>query len=202
MPPNGRVDHARVLIADDDEGARTFMRDLFELDGFETVTAACGRTALAAARAERPALALLDINLPQLCGYEVCDALRRLYGDSVAIIFVSGERVESFDRVAGLLVGADDYVVKPFAPDELLGRARTALRRVNPNGAKASALTKRERQVLALLADGLEQREIAERLVISTKTVSSHIERILAKLGVRSRAQAVALAFRDKLVQV
>ena len=88
MPPNGRVDHARVLIADDDEGARTFMRDLFELDGFETVTAACGRTALAAARAERPALALLDINLPQLCGYEVCDALRRLYGDSVAIIFV------------------------------------------------------------------------------------------------------------------
>ena len=71
MPENGRADNGRVLIADDDEGARTLLRDLLELDGFETVTAACGRTALAAARAERPALALLDINMPELSGYEV-----------------------------------------------------------------------------------------------------------------------------------
>ncbi len=200
MPGNGTAERARVLIADDDEGARTFLRDLLELDGYETVTAECGRTALATARAERPAVALLDINLPQLSGYEVCDALRRLYGSAIAIIFVSGERVESFDKVAGLLVGADDYVVKPFAPDELLGRVRAALRRVGANAPAASTLTKRERQVLELLAQGLEQREIAERLVISTKTVASHIERILAKLGVRSRAQAVAAAYRDGLV--
>jgi len=189
-----------VLIADDDEGARTFLRDLLELDGYQTVTAECGRTALAAARAERPALALLEVNLPELSGYEVCDALRRLYGDAVAIIFVSGERVESFDRVAGLLIGADDYVVKPFAPDELLGRVRAALRRAGANGSAASTLTKRERQVLELLAQGLEQRQIAERLVISTKTVASHIERILSKLGVRGRAQAVAAAYRGGLV--
>ncbi len=200
MPGEWIADTVRVLIADDDEGTRAFLRDLLELDGYQTVTAESGRTALAAARAERPALVLLDVNLPELSGYEVCDALRRLYGDAVGIIFVSGERVESFDRVAGLLLGADDYVVKPFAPDELLGRVRAALRRAGTNRSAASTLTKRERQVLELLAQGLEQREIAERLVISTKTVASHIERILSKLGVRSRAQAVAAAYRGGLV--
>jgi len=193
----------RVLIVDDDEGVRSVLRDLLELDGYETATAECGKSALAAARKDRPALVLLDVNLPELSGYEVCDALRRLYGTGVAIIFVSGERVESYDRVAGLLVGADDYVVKPFAADELLARVHALLRRAdggNGNGTRRSDLTAREREVLQLLAEGLEQTEIAERLVISPKTVASHIERILSKLGVRSRAQAVALAFRERLV--
>jgi DNA-binding NarL/FixJ family response regulator len=76
---------------------------------------------------------------------------------------------------------------------------RALLRRADrANG--GSSLTPREREVLQLLAEGLEQSEIAERLVISSKTVASHIERILAKLGVRSRAQAVAAAFREGLV--
>src|SRR5207248_4867867 len=159
---------------------------------FEAVCAECGEEALAFAELERPDAALLDVNLPGICGYEICAALRRRYRDELAIVFVSGERVESFDRVAGLLVGADDYIVKPFAPDELLARLRAALRRLEPNAGVAPLLTPREREVLTLLAEGLEQNEIAERLVISPKTVGSHIERILGKLGVRSRAQAVA----------
>jgi DNA-binding NarL/FixJ family response regulator len=188
-----------VLIADDDGGVRTLIQKVLELEGFDTVTASSGIEALEAARAERPGLAILDVNLPGLSGYEVCDAIRKVYGESLPIVLISGERVESFDRVAGLLIGADDYLVKPLAADELCARVRALLRRANRDNG-SSPLTPREREVLQLLAEGLEQTEIAERLVISSKTVASHIERILAKLGVRSRAQAVAAAFREGLV--
>jgi DNA-binding NarL/FixJ family response regulator len=189
-----------VLIAEDDELARELVRELLEREGYRTASAACGESALATARAETPSLALLDVNLPGLSGYEVCSVLRRRFGVNFPIIFVSGERVESYDRVAGLLLGADDYMVKPFAPDELLARVRGLLRRAENGSAVASSLTSRERDVLQLLAEGLEQAEIAEQLVISPRTVATHIERILPKLGVRSRAQAVAAAYRDGLV--
>jgi DNA-binding response OmpR family regulator len=191
----------RVLIADDDESTRTLIRELIEADGYETITAKCGKTALEAARGERPALAVLEVTLPAVSGYEVCATLRRLYGDSLPIIFISGQRVESFDRVAGLLIGADDYLVKPFAPDELLVRVRGLLRRTDSANARGS-LTPRECEVLQLLSDGRTQCETAALLTISPKTVGAHIEHIHAKLGVSSRAQAVAVAFRDKLVKV
>ena len=167
----------------------------------DVLVASDGARALALAREQRPVAAILDVNLPELSGYEVCRGLRELYGESLPILFLSGERREDFDRVAGLMIGADDYLVKPFAPEELLGRLRALLRQSESREpARPHDLTKRELEVLSLLAAGLEQVEIAKRLVISPKTVSTHIERILAKLGVRSRAQAVALAFREDLV--
>ncbi len=190
----------RVLIVDDDEGVRALVRDLLEREGLETVVSACGESAIEEAERERPALVVLDVNLPGLSGYEVCNALRRLYGESLPIVFISGDRVESYDRVAGLLIGADDYVVKPFASDELLARIRALMRRARSASAHWAGLTPREREVLQLLAEGLEQQEIAESLAVSSKTVATHIERILSKLGVRSRAQAVAAAYRERLV--
>ena len=113
-------------------------------------------------------------------------------------MFISGDRVEPFDRAAGLLLGADDYVVKPFAPDELVARVRRLVTRFTPPAGRAERpkLTRRESEVLHLLADGLAQPEIAAELVISSKTVSSHIQHILSKLGVHSRAQAVAAVHR------
>jgi DNA-binding NarL/FixJ family response regulator len=110
-------------------------------------------------------------------------------------VLVSGARTEPSDRVAGLLIGADEYLIKPLEPDELLARARRLLSRTPvATLAMDSPLTGREIQVLQLLADGLSQDAIAKELFISSKTVATHIERILGKLGVRSRAQAVALA--------
>jgi DNA-binding NarL/FixJ family response regulator len=135
-----------------------------------------------------------------MSGYEICRDLRELHGAGLPIIFVSGKRAESYDRVAGLLIGADDYLAKPFAPDELLARVRALLRRTDSSD--HSSLTRRELEVLRLLTHGRMQGEIAERLMISPKTVSAHIEHIHAKLGVSSRAQAVAVAFRDRLVEV
>ena len=146
-------------------------------------------------------IVLLEIPLGNLSGYEVCRTLREQTTD-LPIVFVSGSRTESYDRVAGLLVGADDYVVKPYAPDELLTRVRNLARRSQGSSQSSIKLTKREQEILQLLADGLRPEEISERLFIARRTVGTHIENILRKLGVRSQTQAVALAFREELLDV
>jgi DNA-binding NarL/FixJ family response regulator len=144
---------------------------------------------------------IVDVCLPDLSGYEVCRQLKERFGEGLPVLMVSGHRTESFDRVAGLLIGADDYLAKPFAADELLARVRGLVRR-SPSLAPslASKLTAREMEVLQLLARGLDQDDIAGRLFISRKTVATHIDHILQKLGVRTRAQAVAFAYREDLL--
>lgn len=193
----------RALVVDDDEGVRVFVAATLEAAGFAVMTAASGEEALRRTRGEPLDLAVLDVNLPGISGYAVCKTLREQA--ALRILFISGVRTESYDRVAGLLIGGDDYLVKPFAPDELVERARALMRRPAPavgRGPARAPLTPREQEVLMLLAEGLQQAAIASRLVISPKTVSTHIEHILAKLGAHSRAEAVAIAFRDDLVSL
>jgi DNA-binding NarL/FixJ family response regulator len=193
-----------ILVVDDDEGFRSFVGDLFEGIGYSTRRLESGADVLGAVDDELPVAIVLDIQLPGLNGYEICRELRKRYGDSIAIVFISGERTEPLDRAGGLLIGADDYLVKPVDPGELIARVIRLLDRtssngdaVSPNG-KLESLTQRENEVLDLLAEGLTQEEIADRLVISPKTAATHIQRILSKLGVRSRAQAVALVLREE----
>ena len=191
---------ATVLVVDDDDGHRELISTVLGRAGFSTVDAANGEDAMAAARRHQPRLVVLDVRMPDLSGYEVCRRLRDEFGDTVSIVFLSGERTEGFDRAAGLLVGADDYLVKPFSPDELLARVRLRLPAAPKEPPVPSDLTKRELEVLGLLAEGLSQKEIAGGLVISSKTVAAHIQHILGKLGVHSRAQAVAHAYRRGLL--
>jgi DNA-binding NarL/FixJ family response regulator len=189
-----------VLVVDDDPSQRALLRVCLQRIGLDVAEAEDGESALRSAARQLPSLVLLDVQLPVVGGYEVCHELRERYGDDLPIVFVSGTRVESGDRTAGILLGADDYITKPFDPDELLARVRRLLGR-RRSAVKASSrkpalaeLTPRELEVLELMAGGLEQTEIATRLVISPRTVSKHIQHILEKLDVHSRAQAVALA--------
>jgi two-component system nitrate/nitrite response regulator NarL len=196
-----------ILVVDDDPDYRAFVCTLLARAGLATSEASTGEEALTLAHAERPGCVLLDVHLPGASGYEVCRELRDEYGDSLAIIFVTGARTEPADRVAGLLVGADDYVLKPFDPDELLARVRRFVTRSGgfaerDGGRGPVELTTRELEVLRLLAEGLEQEAISRELFITPKTAGTHIQHILAKLGVHNRAQAVALAFREQLVPV
>jgi DNA-binding NarL/FixJ family response regulator len=203
-------DCGEILIVDDDPGYRTFVANVLERVGYGTRHVENGEEALNVARTERPACILLDVQLPGMTGYQVCQELRDEYGEALPIIFVTGERTEPADRVAGLLLGADDYIVKPFDPDELLARVRRSLVRSGQaaprNGrrtrsfARSFGLTYREREVLTLLANGLKPDAIASNLFISPKTVATHVQRILTKLGVHDRAQAVAFAYREGLV--
>jgi two-component system, NarL family, nitrate/nitrite response regulator NarL len=200
-----RIDSQQpILIVDEDEEYCTFVSGHLSRAGYESRHVSTATDALDLADQERPAAVLLEVNLSETCGYEVCHELREKHGDGLPIVFVSGDRTTTADRVAGLLVGADDYLPKPTDPDELIARLRRLVAKATAPaepapGKPLSELTRRELEVLWLLADGLDQDTIAERLVISRATVATHIQRILKKLGVHSRAQAVAVAYQEGL---
>jgi DNA-binding response OmpR family regulator len=173
-----------ILIVDDDADFREIASRIVQQAGYTTREAATGEEAVEAARRERPDLVLLDVRLRgALSGHEVCRMLKDQISPAPAVLFISGARIEPFDRAGGLLVGADDYVVKPFAADELLARIRALIRRSTPTPT-AEDLTNREREVARLLKEGLSESQIAERLKISLATARGHIEHIFQKMGV------------------
>jgi len=194
-----------ILIADDDAGFRALVSTLCRRAGYDCVEAASGAEAVAAAVARRPDVVLVDVDLGDASGYEVCRELRDRFGENMPIIFISGSRTETYDRVAGFHLGADDYVTKPFDPEELMARVRRAITRTTQSEQTSSSerfrLTPREQEILRLFADGLGTQAVSDRLQISTKTVSSHTQRLLPKLGVHSRTEAVALAYREGLFE-
>ena len=202
-----RPDDGRILVVDDNLELRQLVTTVLGRAGYATVEVETGEEALELAANQRPRLVILDVSLPGgTSGYAVCNELRQSLGPDLPIMFLSGERKESYDRVAGLLIGADEYLVKPFDPDELTARVSRMLERaelLQPRVPKEDpfGLTPREREVLGLLVEGLSQRDIAGRLHLSPKTVGTHIQRILEKMGVKSRTQAVAFAARERMFQ-
>jgi DNA-binding NarL/FixJ family response regulator len=191
---------AQVLVADGEATVRRFVASTLTRVGFDVRDFACASPLLAAALAERPAAVVVEVELPDVSGYEVCRELQDVHGAGLPVVLVSGRRAEPIDRVAGLLIGAHEYLTKPLLADELSIRVRRLVQprqhlHWGPDGdSPLGRLTKRERQVLMLLAAGRRQNDIAEELVISPKTTGTHIQRILEKLGVHSRTEAVAMA--------
>jgi two-component system OmpR family response regulator len=118
-----------ILVVDDDPGIRALISATLEQLGYTFRAAADYDEAVAAAQEERPSVAVIDVELPGRSGYELFGRLREDFGDELPVIFVSGVRTESQDRVAGLLAGGDDFLVKPFDPDELGARIHALLRR-------------------------------------------------------------------------
>jgi DNA-binding response OmpR family regulator len=115
-----------VLVVDDEPKIVQLARDYLEHAGFAVVSASDGRSALATARSSHPDLVVLDLGLPEIDGLDVARTLRR--DSSVPIVMLTGRGDES-DKIAGLEIGADDYVTKPFSPKELVARIRAVLRR-------------------------------------------------------------------------
>ena len=193
-----------ILIADPDESSRALLSGVLRNAGYQTLEVETGDEGLALARTTAPAAAVLEIPLSGLSGYELCAALKVEFGPDMPVIFLTGSRTEPYDRVAGLLLGADDYVTKPYVAGELLVRLRNLLhRRADPDSSRfARRLTKREHEVLVLMAEGLHHDEIAQRLFISPKTVATHVEHILSKLGARGRPQAIAIAYHHRILQI
>ena len=124
---SGHTDQVQILVADDDPAVRDSLRRSLEFNGYDVTTAEDGPTTLEAVDANRPDLLLLDVNMPHVDGLEVCRRLRAS-GNDVPVLMLTA-RVEVGDRVLGLDAGADDYLAKPFALEELLARARALLRR-------------------------------------------------------------------------
>jgi DNA-binding NarL/FixJ family response regulator len=212
----------RVLIADDQALVRAGFRKLLEsAPDIEVVgEAADGREAVDQARRLRPTVVLMDIRMPRLDGIE---ATRRLTadGDDTRVLILTTFGLDDYVYEA-LRAGASGFMLKDAPPEELLAAVEVVARgdaliapavtrsvieefvrrspAPSPPPPLLDKLTVREREVLELLARGLSNAEIAERLVVGSGTVKTHVARVLSKLGLRDRVQAVILAYESGLV--
>ena len=116
----------KVLIADDDNNISELIKVYFEKDGFQTVVAHDGRQAVELFKSEAPSIVILDVMMPEMDGWQVCREIRRVSNIPIIMLTAKGE---TFDKVLGLELGADDYMVKPFDPKELIARVKAVLRR-------------------------------------------------------------------------
>src|SRR6478735_12350944 len=118
-----------ILVVDDEPHIVLGLRDALEFEGFRVVTAGTGREGVQACRNERPNAVLLDLMLPDLNGYQVCEELRRV--DAFVPIIMLTAKSQEADKIRGLDAGADDYVTKPFSVGELVARIRAIFRRTH-----------------------------------------------------------------------
>jgi DNA-binding NarL/FixJ family response regulator len=217
-----------VVVADDQALVRGGFRMILNAAGFEVVAeAADGTQAVAEVRKHRPDVVLMDIRMPDLDGIE---ATRRILADpacaDVRIIILTTFDLDRYVYEA-LAAGASGFLLKDVTPEHLVAAvqlvrsgdallAPTITRRLvercaaqsepvgvpSAPGCDLAALTPREREVLGLVAHGLSNAEIAATLTLSEATVKTHVARVLTKLGVRDRVQAVVLAYETGVVSV
>jgi DNA-binding NarL/FixJ family response regulator len=213
----------RVLIADDDDLMRAGLAELLTADpGIEIIgQAATGRAAVAHARRLVPDVVLMDVRMPDLDGIGATRELVRVVPGAKVLILTT---FEQDDYVFGALrAGASGFLLKRTRPEELIAAVHTiadgesllspsVTRRVidrlaqqpTPDlagQARLGELTARERDVLQLIARGLSNREIAAALLVEESTIRTHVKRILAKLGLRDRIQAVIFAYETGINQ-
>ncbi|HLH21049.1 MAG TPA: response regulator transcription factor [Chloroflexota bacterium] len=209
----------RLLLVDDHEVVRAGLRTLLDLEADLDVAgeAASGEAAIAEARRLRPDVVLLDVVMEGLGGVEACRALRSLPHPPRVLMLTSYSDDDAV--ISSILAGASGYLLKNTSRAELLRAIRAVAagqELIDPSVtgkvtrrltqlARApeplpDPLSEREREVLALIARGCTNREIAERLVISEKTAGHHVSHILDKLGLSRRSEAAVYAVRKRLV--
>jgi DNA-binding NarL/FixJ family response regulator len=211
-----------VVLADDQELVRSGLRGLLEVRGVQVVgEAADGRQAVTATRELQPDVVVMDIRMPVLDGIAATRELVAGGSPSRVLILTTYD----LDRYVydALRAGAAGFLLKASPPDRLADAVRVVaageallapsltqrliaahISRPPPADGppeQLARLTEREREILALVARGLSNDEIAEELVVSTATVKTHLNRVLSKCALRSRAQAVVLAYESGLVQ-
>jgi two-component system, NarL family, response regulator DevR len=204
----------RVFLLDDHEVVRRGLRDLLESDGDIEVIGESGTAQEATARipALRPDVALLDARLPDGSGIDVCREVRSVDSAINALILTSYDEDEAL--FAAILAGAAGYLLKQVGGDDLVDAVRRVaagqslidpsltervlerLRNGPAEHPELASLTEQERKVLALVAEGLTNRQIGDRLSLAEKTVKNYVSSILSKLGLERRTQAAVLASR------
>lgn len=212
----------RILIADDHEVVRIGLASLLDgQDGFEVVgQARSGDEAVRLARHHRPDVVVMDIRMPNGSGIDACRTITsELDATPVVMLTSHADSDALFDAIDA---GASGYVLKRVGSDELVGAVRTVAaggslldpavtRRVLDRIRSASRmeeagafseLTEQERRVLAHIADGASNREIAARMGLAEKTVRNYVSSLLAKLALESRAQAAGYAIRNRLPEL
>ncbi|MFD7406664.1 response regulator [Streptomyces sp. NPDC059866] len=214
----------RVFLLDDHEVVRRGVRDLLDDEPDISVVGEAGTVEQALVRvpALRPDVAVLDIRLPDGDGVTVCRELRSRMPELACLMLTSFDDEEAL--LDSIMAGASGYVLKQIQGSDLVSAVRTVARgqslldpsattrlmarlrggqQQEPEPEGLPGLTDREREILALIGEGLTNRQIGQRLYLAEKTVKNHISRLLAKLGVERRIQAAMIASqaRDRLRQ-
>lgn len=203
---------ANVLLVDDNP---KYLKDALPYYGYNVRVAIDGLQALEILTGEdtKYDIILLDVMMPNLDGWATLKAIRKHASTKYIPVIMLTAISDEQKVVAGLKIGADDYITKPFVLPNLLARMEAVLRRnewaKEANASKRSlktdstlkTLTNREREVLSLAAKGASNKDIAEKLVLREVTVKSHLNSIFKKLNVTSRTQAVLLAMQTDLIK-
>ena len=202
---------ASILIVDDNP---KFLADALPMYGYDVTVAEDGLEALKILSKEPTFdLILLDVMMPNMDGWDTLKAIRKNKATEYTPVIMITAVSEDQKVVSGLKIGADDYIVKPFILPNLLARIEAVLRRINwqkealPKQEKTlnkdvniDALTPKEKEVLALVAKGASNQEIADKLCVRDVTVKTHLNSVFKKLKVTNRTQAVLLAMQIDLI--
>lgn len=199
---------AKILIVDDNP---KYLADALPMYGYDVDVATDGLEALKAIASMSYDLILLDVMMPNMDGWDTLKAIRNNKDTKTLPVIMITAVSEDQKVVSGLKIGADDYILKPFVLPNLLARIEAVLRRSNWSKEKQQkqnlkvngdlkVLTEREKDVLALVAQGASNQDIAAKLFIRDVTVKTHLNTIFKKLKVSNRTQAVLLALQMNII--
>ena len=214
MKAVGGKDRKRLLLIDDDPNLILLVRDYLEFRGYEVMTADNGREALDMLSQDLPDMIVCDIMMPEMDGYALIENVRQDPRTSwIPVLFLSA-RGQSQDRIKGLNLGADVYMVKPFEPEELVAQVESSLKQTNRlllhtdcmgddslsiQVPATVELTPTELKVVQLVARGLANREIALQMNVSQRTIESHVSNMLGKTGLSNRTELARWAIETRM---
>jgi DNA-binding NarL/FixJ family response regulator len=210
MKAVGVKDRKRLLLIDDDPNLILLVKDYLEFRGYEVITADNGKEALHLLSQDLPDMIICDIMMPEMDGYGLIEHIRQDRRTNwIPVLFLSAKG-QSQDRIKGLNLGADVYMVKPFEPEELVAQVESSLKQTNrliehtegmsddraPIQVPASVeLTPTELKVVQLVARGLANRDIAIQMNVSQRTIESHVSNMLGKTGLNNRTELARWAW-------
>jgi len=210
----GTGEQKRLLLIDDDPNLILLVKDYLEFRGYQVDTAENGQEALDLLQRETPDMIICDVMMPQMDGYSFVEHVRKDSRTSwIPVLFLSAKG-QSQDRVKGLNIGADVYMVKPFEPEELVAQVESSLKQASrliqrqDKGIDAAPkiqvpfdveLTPTELRVVQYVARGMANREIAEELNVSQRTIESHVSNMLGKTGLHNRTELARWAIENSM---
>jgi two-component system alkaline phosphatase synthesis response regulator PhoP len=190
----------KIFIVDDEPQIVKVLKAYLEKAGFQVVTASDGKVALATFQREKPDFLILDLNLPGMDGLDICKAIRR---DSTVPILMLTARVEETDRLIGLELGADDYVIKPFSPREVVARVKTIFRRTTAEPSKpeiiqvGQIMIDQEQHSVSLAGRAIDLTPTEFEILV---TLAKQPKRVFSRLQIMEQAQGDAFEGYERTI--